>query len=77
LAGEKEFYSSKFIEILKARGGKANYNDIHGTLLDEAYKMFKRFRFDIESKVIEDLTKKGVVKREAEVFTLSKEYTHY
>jgi len=35
--------------------------------------MFKRFRFDIESKVIEDLTKKGVVKREAEVFTLSKE----
>jgi len=73
LAGEKEFYSSKFIEILKARGGRANYNDIHGTLLDEAYKMFKRFRFDIESKVIEDLTKKGVVKREAEVFTLSKE----
>jgi len=70
LAGEKEFYSSKFIEILKARGGKANYNDIHGALLDAAYKTFKRFRFDIENKVIEDLIKKGVVKREAEAFTL-------
>jgi len=73
LAGEKEFYSSKFIEILKAGGGKANYNDIHGTLLDEAYKMFKRFRFDIENRVIEDLIKKGIVKREAETFTLSEE----
>jgi len=70
--GEKEFYSSKFIEILKARGGKANYNDMHGALLDEAYKMFKRFRFDIESKAIEDLIKNGIVKREADLFTLSK-----
>jgi len=71
LAGEKDFYSSKLIEILKARGGKANYNDIHGALLDEAYKRFKRFRFDIESKAIEDLIKKELVKREAEVFMLS------
>jgi len=71
LAGEKEFYSSRFIEILKARGGKAKYTDIHGALLDEAYKRFNRFRFDIENKVVEDLIKKGVVKREAEVFTLS------
>ncbi len=30
-------------------------------------------RFDIETKVIEDLIKKNVVKREGEVFTLSKE----
>jgi len=71
LAGEKEFYSSKFIEILKARGGKATYTDIHGALLNEAYKSFNRFRFDIENKVIEDLIKKDVVKREADVFTLS------